>query len=143
LRRREGLSLVEVLVALVIVSIAASMFLYFADSLRLTREASQETELIAFSKNYLSSLQSYWQDANNYEFGLSQIAVLAHSVPESYSLAVTVRNEADEIILKYPEAESIPIQDKSTLRHLTLTFSNEQNKQLSMSHSFSFPPPRP
>lgn len=140
---KRGLSLVEVLVALVIVAIAASMFLYFADALRLTRLARQETTATTFARSYLSSLQSYWQEPDNYVYGLAYAESLADTVPEPFSIQVRIRDEKGVELLNLPDEQATLEKDSSRLRHVSVTLTDLQGKVISMSSSISYPPPRP
>ncbi|MCA9835689.1 MAG: hypothetical protein KC422_02195 [Trueperaceae bacterium] len=128
--------------ALVIVAIAASMFLYFADALRITRLSRQETQATTFAKNYLTSLQSYWQTPENYTFGLGYAKELAEAVPEPYRLDVTITNEANETLAQFPEGVAVA-KDESRLRKITLMFTDDKGKLLVIQSDISYPPPRP
>jgi hypothetical protein len=131
------------LVALVLVAVAASMFLYFADALRITRLARQETTATAYAKNYLTSLQSYWQDPDNYVYGLAYADKLAATVPEPFSLNVTIKDEKGSELVNFPDDKTSTEKNVSRLRQITVTLLDNQGRSLSMQSSISYPPPRP
>lgn len=131
------------LVALVIVAIAASMFLYFADALRLTKVARQETTASNYAKNYLASLQSYWQDPENYVYGLAYAESLAATVPEGFTLYVKVEDEKGRALLDYPDSGASPGKVESRLRYISLKLIDGKGKELSMTSRMAYPPPRP
>ncbi len=131
------------MVALVLVAVAASMFLYFADALRITRLARQETTATAYAKNYLTSLQSYWQDPDNYVYGLAYADKLAETVPEPFSLNVKIKDEKGSELVNFPDSNSSTDKNVSRLRQVTVTLIDNKGKSISMQSSISYPPPRP
>jgi prepilin-type N-terminal cleavage/methylation domain-containing protein len=68
-RQRQGLTLVEVLVALVIIAITMVMFGYFSTALQATSNSRQATAAANFSRSYLDALRSQWQDLTMYSAG--------------------------------------------------------------------------
>lgn len=97
MRAKRGLTLVEVLVALVLVAVAVSMFVYFIDALRLTRISSNEAEISAYMRNYLDTLRSAWRDTDNYFDLSSEIAgrniVQPPEAPQGSRVNVTITSD--------------------------------------------------
>jgi prepilin-type N-terminal cleavage/methylation domain-containing protein len=101
---RQGLTLVEVLVSLVIIAITMVMFGYFSTSLRATSSSRQATAAANFSRSYLDALRSQWQDLTMYRAGsrdvideLKRTNPPFLDVPEgfvSYEISIDRRNVA-------------------------------------------------
>ena len=81
--RSQGLSLVEVLVALVFVSLAVAMFTYFVDALRMNQNSKQETAATLFAKDYVESLRSKWRSFEDYQ---NLALAMPKNIPEGYDL---------------------------------------------------------
>jgi prepilin-type N-terminal cleavage/methylation domain-containing protein len=64
-QRREGFSLVEMMVAMFVIAIAIIMFSYFLTPLRQTSQSQIETQAVAQAKTFLDSLRSSWGDPQN------------------------------------------------------------------------------
>ena len=130
-KRHVGLTLIEVLVALVVITIAISMFLYFADALRLTRISKVETEAAAYTRNYLDTLRSIWQLEHNYKYKLD--AAEPQNLPEGYEAKVTISNESGGSIS--PSTSS----DLSALRTVTISLTDRQGKVYEMTTQIARP----
>lgn len=139
--RQRGLTLIEVLVALVIVSIAVSMFLYFADSLRLTGLTKDETQATTIARNYFDRLHSAWQYTDDYENSISLATTQLDALPEGYKAIVKIKDESGSSILDSSEEGSVT-KDTSKLRHITLTITTNKGKEMTMQTSISSPAPR-
>lgn len=64
---KAGFTLVEVLVAIVIIGITLSMFAYLVNSLRISSNARNETSAAVFARNYFDTLRSLWQVESRYD----------------------------------------------------------------------------
>jgi prepilin-type N-terminal cleavage/methylation domain-containing protein len=64
-QRRDGFSLVEMMVAMFIIAIAIIMFSYFLNPLRQTSQSQVETQMAAQARSYLDSLRSSWSNGQN------------------------------------------------------------------------------
>ncbi len=77
----RGITLVEVLVAIVIIVIVLGSFSYFATSLKLSKESKLETVAASFARRYFDTLRSNWQSNIAYDTG----ELLNLSPPSGYS----------------------------------------------------------
>lgn len=103
-RHKQGLTLVEVLVSLVIIAITMVMFGYFSTSLRATSSSRQATAAANFARSYLDALRSQWQDLSMYSSGSRDVIEELRrtnppflDVPEgfaSYEVGIDRRNVA-------------------------------------------------
>lgn len=143
-RQRQGLTLVEVLVSLVIIAITMVMFGYFSTSLRATSSSRQETAAANFARSYLDALRSQWQDLTMYRAGSRDvIAELRRTnppflaVPEgfaSYQVSIDRRNVAGTSIgtASFSSDDGVDAfnwqneNDNDYLRLVTLTLTDIQ-----------------
>jgi prepilin-type N-terminal cleavage/methylation domain-containing protein len=121
-----GMTLVEVLVALALVGVGGSLFGYLITSLQSTKTAREETSALAYGRNYLEGLQAKWQTLKGYQ---------------TLSIKVKVQNEAGSIIYSFPGGASS--EDLSALRNITLTFTDEHDKTVSLVTQIARPTPIP
>ncbi len=151
--KKQGLSLIEVLMALVLVAIAVSMFLYFADSLRLTTVSREETQAATFGRNYFDSLKSRWQSEFGYENDLDIIGdFLEDNIPDSYEAVLEIKDENDSTIVELELSRnadgvanmsgSIPSSHSASLRKMYLTLSSAKAKEMRLETTISAPAPR-
>lgn len=132
MRRDMGLTLAEVLVAMVIAAIAISMFVYFADALRLTRVSKQETAAATYMRNHLDYLRNAWRIYENYD-DLSYALPVEANVPTGFTATVTVNHE--EV-----NAGPLPIAPASAnLRTVTIRLEDDQGRIYQMSTQISRP----
>lgn len=115
--QEQGMSLVEVLVALVFVSLAVAMFTYFIDALRINRHATEETAVTLFARDYLESLKARWRSLDDYK-NLS-LAIPA-ALPAGYELEIKISNQNGELIYSYPG--TVTGTDLSLLRKVEIRF---------------------
>lgn len=132
----KGLSLVEVLVALVFVSLAVVMFTYFVDALRINQRSKQETMVALFAKDYLESLRAKWRSAEGYQ---NLALAVPKEVPDGYELEITIKDEAGNVIYSYP-GSSIQ-EDTSLLRVLDMVFTDSEDKTLTFQSVMARPTP--
>jgi prepilin-type N-terminal cleavage/methylation domain-containing protein len=132
----QGFSLVEVLVALVFVSLAIVMFTYFVDAFRINRAAKQETVATLYAKDYIEGLRAKWRSLEGYQ-NLS-LAKPQH-IPAGYELEVKIKNEKGHVVYGYPGSASG--EDDSLLRILHMTFTDTQDKTLSFQSVMARPTP--
>ena len=151
--RKQGLSLIEVLVALVLVAVAVSMFLYFADSLRLTTLSREETQAASFARNYFDSLKSRWQSEIGYENDLELAEdLLLSQTPEGYEAELEVKDEKDSLIFKLSLERasdgsatltgSVPGSHAAPLRKMYLLLKSNKGKEILLETTISAPAPR-
>jgi type II secretory pathway pseudopilin PulG len=133
-----GMSLVEILVSLVILSIATLLFSPFVNSLQTTRKAKEQTTALAYARNYLETLRAQWQTLEGYQ---TLSLATPNQPPAPYDLRVEIENNEGTVIFSYPEGPSS--EDVSALRKLTLTFTDEQDKTVSLVTLLARPTPVP
>jgi hypothetical protein len=132
----QGMSLVEVLVALVFVSLAVAMFTYFIDALRMNQNSKQETAATLFAKDYVEGLRSKWRSFEDYQ---NLALAMPNNIPEGYELEIKIKNETGQVIYAYPGGTAG--NDDSLLRSLNLTFSKDHQKTLSFETVVTRPTP--
>jgi prepilin-type N-terminal cleavage/methylation domain-containing protein len=134
----RGLTLVEVLVALAIVGVAGGMFGYFVSSLQTTKSARQQTTALAYARDYLEGLRAKWQTLAGY-----QTLSLATPVepPANYDLKIQIENDKGSVVYGYPGGAAS--EDLSALRKITLTFTDEKDKTVSLVTTIARPTPVP
>jgi prepilin-type N-terminal cleavage/methylation domain-containing protein len=133
--KRHGLTLVEVLVALAVIAITVSMFLYFADALRLTRISKEETTASAYARNYLDSLRGLWLVRDNYLNKLDYAE--PQNIPAGYEVKVTILDEAGKAVASYPGGAGG--SNFSPLRTVTISLTDEAGQVYEMSTQISRP----
>jgi len=88
-KRQAGLTVVEVLVAVVILALAAVMFTYLINAFRFNRSAQRETGALNFARSYMESTRALWSDRELY-----RNAVLPEiPFPKDYQLDVTLADK--------------------------------------------------
>ncbi len=133
----KGMSLVEVLVALVFVSLAVAMFTYFVDALRINQKAEQETVATLFAKDYLEGLRAKWRSLEDYQ---NLALATPKDIPIGYELEVKIKNEQGNVIYAYPGGAAGE-DDQSLLRVLQVVFTDAQDKTLSFETVLARPTP--
>jgi prepilin-type N-terminal cleavage/methylation domain-containing protein len=133
-----GMTLVEVLVALALVGVGGSLFGYLITSLQSTKTAREETSALAYGRNYLEGLQAKWQTLKGYQ---TLSLATPDNPPANYTIKVKVQNEAGSIIYSFPGGASS--EDLSALRNITLTFTDEHDKTVSLVTQIARPTPIP
>ncbi|WP_051304178.1 type IV pilus modification PilV family protein [Calidithermus chliarophilus] len=72
--RRDGLSLIEVMVALVIIAITVLLFAYFASSFRGTSQAQIDTQAQVYARSYFDALRAEWSTHSGFNADPSTFA---------------------------------------------------------------------
>ena len=127
---QKGLSLVEVLVALVLVSVAVSMFVYFTDALRITRMSKEETLALTYARQHLDALKSAWQQPKAYLEDLD--LARPDNVPVGFRADVNLKDAGVGSI-------DLSGEDGSILRTVTITLVHESGKSYSLSTQIARP----
>jgi prepilin-type N-terminal cleavage/methylation domain-containing protein len=135
---RLGVTLVEILVSLVILSIAIMLFGPFVDSLKTNRKAEEKTTALAYARNYLESLKTHWQTLEGYQ---TLSLATPQNPPETYKLEIKIENDEGGVIFSYPGGASS--EDLSALRKLTVTFTDEEDRKMSFVTLMARPTPVP
>jgi type II secretory pathway pseudopilin PulG len=131
-----GLTLVEILVSLVILSFAVMLFGPFVDSLSMNKKASEKTSALAYARTYLETLKTNWQTLGGYQ-NLS--LATPENPPENYDLEVDIENSEGSVIFGYPGGASS--EDLSALRKITVTFTDEEDKPMTLVTLIARPTP--
>ncbi len=137
-KQHLGVTLVEILVSLVILSLAIMLFGPFVNSLKATRKAEEKTTALAYARNYLETLQTTWQTLAGYQ---TLTFATPDSPPANYDINVEIENDEGEIIFSYPNGAAS--EDLSPLRKLTITFTDEEDKTMSLVTLLARPTPVP
>lgn len=124
-QRRDGFSLVEMMVAMFIIAIAVVMFSYFLTPLRQTSQSQAETQAVAQAKSFIDSLRSSWSDPQN------QCAYRNMSRPQMANFpnyVLTVTNGLDNsAIMTFDSATNTTTgnsTDTTLLRNVELTITS-------------------
>lgn len=135
-KQRKGLSLVEVLVALVFVSLAIAMFTYLIDALRMNQHSKQETAATLFAKDYMEGLRAKWRSLEGYQ---NLALAIPKDPPVGYELKINITDEEGNAIYSYPGGAARG--DTSSLRVLSLVFTDSQDKTLTFQSVVARPTP--
>lgn len=132
------MTLVEILVALGVLSLVTLLFSSFVISLQTNQRATQQTTALAYARNYLETLKVKWQTLEGY-----QTLELATPVdpPASYELEVKIQNGGGSTIFSFPGSSGS--EDLSALRNITLTFTDEEDKTVRLVTQIARPTPVP
>jgi prepilin-type N-terminal cleavage/methylation domain-containing protein len=134
----SGMTLIETLVALVILGMTIMLFGSFVTSLQSNRTAKEQTTALAYARNYLEGLRSKWQTLEGYQ---TLSLATPDNPPASYELEVDVQNDDGSTIFSFPNGSSS--NDLSALRNITLTFTDEEDKTVTLVTQFARPTPVP
>lgn len=129
-KRQTGLTLVEVLVALVLVAVAVSMFTYFVDALRLTNVSRQETQAAAYMRNYLDNLRAEWRDFEDYTYHIDRAD--PGKPPDTFKKVAVTVSSSNGAVVSYPGGAA-PASHLAPLRTVTISVTNQQDVSLSLS----------
>jgi prepilin-type N-terminal cleavage/methylation domain-containing protein len=136
--KHSGMTLVEIMMALALISLGLMFFGSFVTSLRSTQKAREQTTALAYARNYLETLKVKWQTLAGYE---TLSLATPDSPPASYDIKVEVENDEGSVIFSYPGGAGG--EDLSPLRKVTLSFTDEQDKTLSLVTMLARPTPVP
>jgi prepilin-type N-terminal cleavage/methylation domain-containing protein len=134
----SGMTLVEILVALGILSMVILLFSPFITSLQTNRKATEQTAALAYARNYLETLKVKWQTLEGYQ---TLSLATPPAPPPSYELKIEVQNDDGNTVFSYPSGSSS--NDLSPLRNITLTFTDKKNKTVTLVTQIARPTPVP
>lgn len=137
-KAKKGLTLVEVLIALGLIGVAGAMFGYFVSSLQTTQKARSQTSAVAYAREYLDGLRARWQTLGGYQ---NVALAVPENPPERYDLEVKIETNEGSVIYAYPGGAAG--EDLSTLRKITISFTDEQDKTVSLVTTIARPTPVP
>ena len=139
----KGLTLVEVLIALVIISITMGFFGYFATSLGLSKESKLETAASSFARRYLDTLRSNWQSDLDYDDG-ELLSLSPPSGYDDYTLTITLLDSAGTTTSTYTESYSNGFSNLNStadaIRQINLLLTTRQGDQHEFSTQIVRPP---
>jgi prepilin-type N-terminal cleavage/methylation domain-containing protein len=138
IRKTRGMTIVEILVALVILGITIMLFGSFVTSLQSNKKAKEQATALAYARNYLESLRTKWQTLEGYQ---TLSLATPTDPPPRYDLEVKIQNDAGDTIFSFPSGSSA--DDLSALRNITLTFTDEENKTVTLVTQIARPTPVP
>ncbi len=98
--RTNGFTLIEILVALVLLGILGVVASGFLLPLRINRDSSQESQALTYARSYIEVLKSRWLDRNTFDNKNSSGVAL---VPVTYGVPVVGTTGAVDI--KIPSNE--------------------------------------
>lgn len=137
-QKTRGMTLIEILVALVILGITIMLFGSFVTSLQSNKKATEQSTALAYARNYLETLRVKWQTLEGYQT-LSLATPTAP--PPSYDLNVQIQNGDGDTVFSFPSGSSS--DDLSPLRNVTLTFTDEEDKTVTLVTQLARPTPVP
>ena len=140
---KQGFTLVEVLVALVVSTLAVGMFAYFVDSLILTRTSQQEAAAAAYARTYLEGLEARWQYDTDESYRNLGLAADLPAPPPSYEASVTVADRGGNTLLMatYPSSAATTT-DRTPLRSVLVTLTDDEGQVVQFETQVALPPPR-
>lgn len=122
--RRKAFSLVEVMVALAILSISILILSYFGSSFSLTKGAQIDTQAQAFARSYFDNLRASWSTRATFSAGtLPSIAA-----PSGFSSPTVTLEDIQRI------------GTQVVLRRVTLRFTGPQNRAYRFATEVALPP---
>lgn len=124
----QGLTLVEVLVALVILAVAGLMMGYFITSFRVTQRAQFDTKAQTFARSYFDTLRADWA-MGNYQSS-RPLGPAEVSPPTGYGYHIIIKDSEDKLADYTYGATTEPsgtISD-SALKAVTLEVTNPQGR---------------
>lgn len=151
--KQHGLSLVEVLVAIFIISIGVVLFGYFAKSLKTTSDARLETNAMISMRNVLDDTRALWATPQYFNSGELPYSVKAPSGYSNFAIVVSTVGVADSshnfsCTYDYLEASKrfenncgvlgSPDYD-SLIRHVEIQLSGNQTDILKLSMQLARP----
>ena len=141
--KNSGFTLVEVLVALTVASLAVGMFAYFVDSLILTRTSQQEAAAAAYARTYLEGLEASWQFDTDESYGHLGLAADLPEPPASYEASVTVTDKDGSLLLTATHPSSATAAtDRTPLRNVRITLTDSEARVVRFETQIALPPPR-
>lgn len=122
--RRKAFSLVEVMVALAILSITILILSYFGSSFSLTKGAQIDTQAQAFARSYFDNLRASWSTRTT--FGAGTLPSI--TPPSGFSNPVVTLEDIQQI------------GTQVVLRRVTLRFTGPQNRAYRFATEVALPP---
>lgn len=147
MKKNQGFSLVEMMVAMFIIAIAVLMFSYFMNPLRQTKESQKETQQLALARNYLDNLRGLWQSV-----GTTDCAYVSFRLPSPTDyprFRLSVSDPSDTTNTPYFVYDSSLqyetfLPDYNLLRNVTFEFLNpDGTSSLQVSTQIARLNPRP
>ena len=150
-KKKQGFSLMEVMVALLLISMSMLMFGYFAKSLKITSTSRQETQAITGLRSSLEKLKGIWSTTGG--FNLAELPYFVDA-PQGYTkltatimpLSVGTLNFSceytfDEALNKFKdECSPQTTEDLDTLiRSVNFTLEGDQKEPLVLSMQIARP----
>jgi prepilin-type N-terminal cleavage/methylation domain-containing protein len=136
--KNHGVTLVEVLVALAIIGVVGGMFSYFVSSLQTTQSAREQTTAVAYARAYLEGLRAKWQTLEGYQ---NVSLATPPEPPSTYDLKIEIKNDQGSVVYGYPGGAAT--EDLSALRTIKISFTNEEDKTISLVTTLARPTPLP
>lgn len=129
---KKGLTIIEVLIATVVIAAAFSVLSYLGSSLKSFQTAQQETQVASFAKTYLDLLRSTWSSDEGY----TQTLLPFQKPPQGNSYTVTVvDSQSKHVISSYSYNSSSfpsPISNKAQMRDVHISISNNRGLDVSL-----------
>ncbi len=123
------MSLIEVLMALVIVSLAVAMLSSMGGLYQFNRDARKDTNLTAFARAYLDKVKTNWQADSAY----LAVALPQDPNPTGYTYDVQVAGTQTQIFANVGSTPPTPSPDASALHTITISVKNSAQTVTSLS----------
>lgn len=128
----KGLTIVEVLVAMFILSVALIIFSYLSGPIRMIQLAQAETRAAGFARGYLDLVRATW--TNDSEFKSGKLPV--QTPPDGFAYKVRVTDAStNTLINEYTYSASTPpptTNHTSKLRLVSITVTNPRGLELKL-----------
>ena len=149
--KKQGFSLMEVMVALLLISMTMLMFGYFAKSLKITSSSRQETQAVTSLRSSMEKLRGSWGTVDGYNYATLPLTIKA---PQGYtkltatvtplyvgSLSFSCEYTFDETNKKFIDQCDAPetADLDSLIRSINFTLESEQKEPLKLSMQISRP----
>lgn len=110
--RRSGFSLVEVMVALAILSLTILILTYFGSSFTLTRNAQLDTQAQAFARSYFDNVRASWSTRAAYNAAVAPAVAPPNGFSIPSTTLATVQTAGTQVVV----------------RRITIQFTGPQNR---------------
>lgn len=126
------MTIVEVLVAMVIMSLALIIFSYLSGPIRMIQLAQSETRAAGFARGYLDLVRATWSSDSEYKAGKLPL----QTPPDGFAYKVRVNDAVNNTLInEYTYSATTPpaaTNHTSKLRHITITVTNPRGLELKL-----------
>jgi prepilin-type N-terminal cleavage/methylation domain-containing protein len=125
-RKQIGFTLIEVLIALVVVAISMVVLGYMNNAFLSSRISQQETQALGFARGYLDTIRAQWQNDNSYY----TLELPNRTAPSGQKFSLTVAGTSTQTF-NFPASTVQTINpDGKAIRTVSVLVKDGNNKTL-------------